>query len=234
MKSEGSLVNANETLLTVISQVDPIWVPFNISENEQLAINRGVASGKLVLPKDNGFDVTIRLADGSAFPRGGRINFADTRVNPATGTYEMRAEIPNRDIALKPGQFVRVLLKGAMRKDAIAVPQVAVLDSAQGKFVYVAGKDKDGKDIAQPNPVTLGPWVEADGVNLWIVESGLKVGDKVIVDGLAKLHPGAQIVLGAPPGAAGAPAAPGAAPKAGDGKPDDAKSGAKSAPPAKS
>jgi membrane fusion protein, multidrug efflux system len=228
MKSEGSLVNANETLLTVISQVDPIWVPFNISENEQLAMNRGVASGQLVLPKDNGFDVTIRLADGSTFPRSGKINFADTRVNPATGTYEMRAEIPNRDIALKQGQFVRVLLKGAMRKDAIAVPQVAVLDSSQGKFVYVAGKDKDGKDVAQSRPITLGPWVEADGVNLWIVETGLKVGDKVIVDGLARLHPGAQIVLGAPPGAPGAPA------KAGDARTDDAKGGAKSAPPAKS
>ncbi|MEO8486131.1 MAG: efflux RND transporter periplasmic adaptor subunit [Betaproteobacteria bacterium] len=239
MKSEGSLVNANETLLTVISQVDPIWVPFNISETEQLAINRGVAAGQLVLPKDNGFDVTIKLADGSAFPRAGRINFADTRINPATGTYEMRAELPNRDLALKPGQFVRVHLKGAVRKDAIAVPQVAVLDGPQGKFVYVAGKDKDGKDVAQPRPVTLGPWVEVDGANLWIVDSGLKPGDAVIVDGLAKLHPNAPIVLGPPPGAPGAGApAPGGAPQprgAGDpAKGGTAQGDVKSAPPAKS
>ena len=232
MKSEGSLVNANETLLTVISQVDPIWVPFNISENEQLAINRAVAAGRLELPRDNGYDVTVRLADGTVFPRSGRITFADTRVNPATGSYEMRAEIPNRDQSLKPGQFVRVQLKGAVRKDAIAVPQAAVLDGPQGKFVYVPGKDKDGKDVALPRAITVGPWVEADGANQWIVETGLAAGDKVIVEGMARLlAPGSPIVVGppgpaVPPGPPGAPAAPPA--KAG------AKDDAKPATPAKS
>jgi membrane fusion protein (multidrug efflux system) len=209
-KSEGSLVNANDTLLTTISQVDPIWVPFNVSENEQLVLSKAVAAGRLVLPKDNAFDVTVKLSDGSTFPRKGRINFSDTRVNPATGTYEMRAEIANPDLALKPGQFVRVQLKGAVRTNAIAVPQVAVLDGPQGKFVYVTGKDKDGKDVAVVRPITLGDWVEVDGANLWIVESGLKAGDPVLVDGIAKLQPGGAIVLGtpgAPPGAAsGAPA----------------------------
>ena len=224
MKSEGSLVTANETLLTVISQVDPIWVPFNVSENERLAIDAAVAAGRLVLPKDNGYEVTVKLADGTVVPRAGRITFADTRVNPATGSYEMRAELPNRDLALKPGQFVRVQLKGAVRRDAIAVPQAAVLDGPQGKFVYVPGKDKDGKDVALPRPVALGPWVEADGANLWVVESGLKAGERVIVDGMARLlAPGSPIVLGPPPGApagAGAPpAAPAQAGAKGDAKP---------------
>jgi membrane fusion protein (multidrug efflux system) len=232
MKSEGSLVSANETLLTVISQVDPIWVPFNISENEQLEINKQVAAGRLVLPKDNGFDVAIKLADGTVFPRQGRINFADTRINPTTGTYEMRAELPNRDQALKPGQFVRVQLKGAVRKNAVSVPQTAVLDGPQGKFVYVPAKDKDGKDIAQPRPVALGPWVTLDGQNLWIVESGLAAGDKVIVDGVARvMGPGSPIMTGPPPGAPGAPGTPSTpVPKAKDEKKDDAKA----APPAKS
>ena len=220
MKSEGSLVTANDTLLTVISQVDPIWVPFNVSENDRLAIDRAVAAGRLALPKDNGYEVTLKLADGTAFPRAGRITFADTRVNPATGSYEMRAELPNRDLALKPGQFVRVQLKGALRRDAIAVPQSAVLDGPQGKFVYVPAKDKDGKDIALPRPITVGPWVEADGVNLWIVETGLAAGDKVIVDGIARLFaPGSPIVLGPPPGQPGAPGAPPAAPGKDDAKP---------------
>ena len=220
MKSEGSLVTANDTLLTVISQVDPIWVPFNVSENDRLAIDRAVAAGRLALPKDNGYEVTLKLADGTTFPRAGRITFADTRVNPATGSYEMRAELPNRDLALKPGQFVRVQLKGALRRDAIAVPQAAVLDGPQGKFVYVPAKDKDGKDIALPRPITVGPWVEADGVNLWIVETGLAAGDKVIVDGIARLFaPGSPIVLGPPPGQSGAPGAPPAAPGKDDAKP---------------
>jgi len=232
LKSEGSLVTANETLLTLIWQVDPIWVAFTISENEQLALNKAVAAGKLVLPKDNAYDVTIKLADGSIFPRKGRINFADTRVNPSTGTYEMRAEIANADGALKPGQFARVQLKGAVRTNALAVPQVAVLDGAQGKFVYVTGKDKDGKDIAAVRPVVLGDWIDMDGANLWIVESGLKAGDTVIVDGIAKLQPNGHIVLGgAGPGPGGAP--PGASEAKGN-EPTTGKDGAKAAPPPKS
>jgi membrane fusion protein (multidrug efflux system) len=195
MKSEGSLATANDTLLTVISQTDPIWVGFSVSENEQLRLTRAVAAGALALPKDNAYDVTIKLSDGSTFPRRGRINFADTRVSPTTGTYEMRAEIVNRDAALKPGQFVRVVLRGAERKDALAVPQVALLDGPQGKFVYVTGKDKDGKDIAQPRPVVVGEWIDGDGGNLFVIDSGLKPGDNVIVNGMARLQPGAPIKL---------------------------------------
>ncbi|MEO6748091.1 MAG: efflux RND transporter periplasmic adaptor subunit [Casimicrobiaceae bacterium] len=208
--SEGSLATAYQTLLTVVSQVDPIWIQFSIAENEQLRINKAVTDAKLTLPPNGAYDVSIKLGDGSVFPRKGRINFSDTRVNPATGTYELRAEIPNKDLALKPGQFVRVTLAGAARKDAITVPQVAVLDGTQGKFVYVAGKDKDGKDVAMPRPVVLGDWVDASGGNLFILESGLKAGDSVIIDGIAKLMPGAPII---PDGAqAGTPAAGGAAP----------------------
>lgn len=219
-KSEGSLVTANDTLLTTITQIEPIWIVFNVSENEQLRLNRGVAEGRLRLPKDNAYDVTVVLSDGSTFPRQGKINFSDTRVNPTTGTYEMRAEIPNADGALKPGQFVRVVLRGASRVDALAVPQVAVLDGPQGKFVYVVGK-KDGKDVAVPRPVVVGDWVGTNGANDWVIESGLKPGDQVIVNGIAKLMPGGQIDLGGGAnanGGAGAPA--GAAPANGTGKGD--------------
>ncbi len=193
-KSEGSLVTANDTLLTTISQANPIWIPFAISENEQLSLNRAVAEGRLTLPKDNAYDVTVKLADGTTIPRRGRINFADTRINPSTGTFEMRAEVPNADGVLKPGQFVRVRLDGAVRSNALTVPQIAVLDGPQGKFVYVADHDKDGKDVAAVRPVTLGDWVTMDGDNHWVVETGLKPGDRVIVDSLPKLHPGAAIV----------------------------------------
>ncbi|MBS0320608.1 MAG: efflux RND transporter periplasmic adaptor subunit [Proteobacteria bacterium] len=204
--SEGALATANQTLLTVVSQVDPIWVTFNVSDTAELKLNREVAEGRLALPANNAYDVAIKLGDGTTFPRKGTINFSDTRVDPSTGTVELRAEIANKDLALKPGQFVRVTLTGATRKNAIVVPQTAVLDSAQGKFVYVAGKDKDGKDIALPRPVVLGDWVDASGKNQFVIESGLKAGDVVLVDGIAKVMPNGPIILG------GAPGAPGGAP----------------------
>lgn len=223
-KSEGSLATANETLLTTISQIDPIWIVFSISENEELRLNRAVAAHQLALPKDNGYDVTIQLSDGSTLPRQGKINFSDTRINPTTGTYDMRAEVGNADGSLKPGQFVRVILRGAERKDAIAVPQVAVLDGPQGKFVYVAAKDKDGKDVAMPRPVVVGDWVDAKGSNQWVIESGLKPGDPVIVNGIAKLMPGGPIKLG------GAPAAPAGAPGSAGGAAPGGSSAGTSAP----
>lgn len=206
-KSEGSLVSVGtDSLLTTISQTDPIWIQFNISENEKLKIDRAVTEKKLAWPKDEAMDVAVKLADGSTLPRKGHINFADTRINTATGTYETRAEFANADNVLKSGQFVRVTLNGPMRLNAITVPQAAVLDGPQGKFVYVAGKDKDGKDVAMPKPVALGDWVTGDGANLWLVESGLAVGDRVLVDGIAKLQPGGPIKLAAtaPAPAAGA------------------------------
>lgn len=212
-KSEGSLVTANDTLLTTISQVDPMWIPFAIAENQQLQLNKSVGEGRLTLPKDNAFDVQVRLADGSVLDRKGRINFSDTRINPSTGTFEMRAEVSNKDGLLKPGQFVRVKLLGAVRNNAIAVPQVAVMDGTQGKYVYVVDKDKDGKEIAAARPITLGDWVTVDSQNLWVVEGGLKPGEQVIVDGVAKLRPGAPIKVGVPgavpqkPAAAPAPKA---------------------------
>ena len=235
-KSEGSLVTVGtDSLLTTISQMDPIWIQFNVSENEKLKIDRAVAEKKLAWPKDEAMDVVVKLADGSTLPRKGHINFADTRINTQTGTYETRAEFANADNVLKSGQFVRVTLNGPTRLNAITVPQAAVLDGPQGKFVYVTGKDKDGKDVAVAKPVSLGEWVTGDGSNLWIVESGLNAGDHVIVDGIAKLQPGGQIKLAAtvPAPAAGAITnAPAGAPPSPPAKEPMQKGATSSAPPA--
>jgi membrane fusion protein (multidrug efflux system) len=209
-KSEGSLVSpGQDSLLTTISQVDPMWVNFSISENERLRIDELVRTGKLLVPKapEGGYEVSVRLADGSIYPRKGKVAFIDPRINPGTGSYDARAVFPNEDVGLRPGQFVRVVLAGATRPNAIVVPQPAVMDGPQGKFVYVAAKSKDGKDVALPRPVAVGDWVEFGGANQWIVESGLAPGDRVVVDGMARLFPiptGAPIVLGPPPAAPGA------------------------------
>ena len=129
---------------------------------------------------------------------------------------------------MRPGQFVRVVLRGAERPDAIAVPQVAVMEGPQGKFVYVVGKNDKGMDVATPRPIVAGDWTTVDGRNLWLIESGLNAGDVVIVDGLAKLIPGAPIKVGAAPNA-GAPGAGAIKPAAPE--PGKASDPAKPAPP---
>ena len=151
---------------------------FGISDNEQLRINSEVEAGRLELPKGGRFDVTVKLADGTVYRQAGKLNFSDVRVSGATGTSEARAEMPNPNGVLRPGQFVRVTLNGATRPDAVTVPQRAVLEGPQGKFVYVV----DDKSKAEPRPVEVGDWIGDD----WIIQSGLKAGDQVIVDGMAQ------------------------------------------------
>lgn len=221
LKSEGTLVSGPEMLLTTVSQVDPIHVNFGLSEAEQTRVRQEAASGKLVLPKDNRFEVAIRFEDGRTYARSGRLAFTDVRVNNQTGTSDARAEIPNPAGEVHPGQFVRVILKGAQRPNAITVPQRAVMEGPQGKMVYVLGPDNK----AVPKPVTVGEW---SGKNEWVILTGLAAGDKVIVDGLMKVFPGAPVQVGdpnaAPPGAPGAPGkAPDKGPAKGDVKPADAK-----------
>ncbi len=187
-RSEGSLVSGPDVLLTTVTQVDPIWVSFGISDNDQQRLNSESAAGRLELPRGGRFEVTVKLADGTVHPQAGRLNFSDVRVSATTGTSETRAEIPNPKGALRPGQFVRVTLKGATRPNAVTVPQRAVLEGPQGKYVYVL----DEKSTAQPRPVQVGDWVGDD----WIIQSGLKPGDKVIVDGVARIFfPGAPVAV---------------------------------------
>src|SRR5580765_8077351 len=152
LPSEGTLVSGPNVLLTSVIQVDPIWVNFGIPDNEQARLQKDAEAGRLNLPKN--FEVELRLADGGIHPKKGRLSFSDVRVSPSTGTREARAEVPNPDGALRPGQFVRVILHGATRPNALTVPQRAVLEGPQGKFVYVV----DDKSTAQPRPVQAGEW----------------------------------------------------------------------------
>jgi membrane fusion protein, multidrug efflux system len=199
LKSEGSLVSGPDVLLTTVSQVDPIYVNFGVSEGEQSRLKADIAAGKLKMPKDGQFEVIVRLEDGTLVARPGKLAFTDVRLSTATGTSDSRAELPNPDASLRPGQFVRVILRGAVRPDALAIPQRAVMEGPTGKMVYLLGPDSK----AVPVPVVVGEWSGSD----WIITSGVKPGDKVIVEGLMKVYPGAQVVVGdpnaPPPGAAG-------------------------------
>jgi membrane fusion protein (multidrug efflux system) len=185
-------------LLTTVVQIDPMYVLFGISDEERLKLLREVEAGRLTLPKDENFEVTIKLADGRVYDKQGRLNFSGVRVSGDTGTTEARAELPNPAQLLYPGQFVRVTLSGAQRPNAILVPQRAVLQGPQGKFVYIV--NAEGK--AEARPVEVGDW-RGDA---WLIDSGLQAGDKVIVDGVMKIGPGAPVRVAAAPAKAAVPA----------------------------
>lgn len=205
MKSEGSLVSGAEaTLLTSVSQVDPIYVLFGIPDGEQLKLESEAAQGRLVLPKGGRFQARVKLSDGTEYASAGMVNFSDNRVNTQTGTVEGRAELPNKAGKLLPGQFVRVLLSGGERPNALLVPQRAVMEGPQGKFVYVVNE----QSMAEPRPVEVGDWVD----DQWLIRKGLKGGERVIVDGALKVMPGAPVQV-APPAGESAPAQPAPATK---------------------
>ncbi len=197
--SEGTLVAGPSTLLTTLTQTDPVKVRFGIADTDQLKWRQEAASGALQLPPHEQFTVEVKLADGSVHPRKGKLLFSDTRVSGNTGTVEAEAEVPNPDGALKPGQFVRVRLTGATRPKAIIVPSRAVLEGPQGRFVYVMADNK-----AMPKPVQVGDQIG----DQWIINSGLAAGDQVIVDGMARIFfPGAPVQIAqAPAPGASAPA----------------------------
>ena len=188
LPSEGTLVSGPNVLLTSVVQTDPMWVNFGIADNDQARIQKEAQSGSLKLPKN--FAVELRLADGSVYKHHGKLDFADVRVSTQTGTREARAEVPNPDGALRPGQFVRVVLKGAVMPNAVTVPQRAVLEGPQGKFVYVVNE----KGQAEPRPVEAGQWAG----DKWVISSGLQGGERVIVDGVMKIGPGAPVRIAEP------------------------------------
>jgi membrane fusion protein (multidrug efflux system) len=160
-------------------------VNFGIPDNDQARLQKEIQAGRLEMPKDGRFEVSLVLADGTPYGQTGKLNFSDTRISAATGTRETRAELPNGDGQLRPGQFVRVVLRGASYANAVTVPQRAVLEGPQGKFVYVV----NDKSAAEVRPVQAGEWSGEE----WIITSGVKEGDRVIVDGVMRLGPGAPV-----------------------------------------
>ncbi|MCG6863916.1 MAG: efflux RND transporter periplasmic adaptor subunit [Thiogranum sp.] len=194
---DGAYLNEQSGPLTYVAQLDPMWVDFSISEDEMLRIRQQKKSGQLRTPGATALSVQLVLADGSAYPEIGRIFFADANYSTETGTFLLRATFSNPDADLRPGQFVRVRIEGATRPDAVLIPQKAVLQGAQGHFVWIV--DKEGK--AQVRSIEVGSW---QGDN-WFITKGLASGDRVITDGLMHLSKGTPVRIGT--GASGQPAA---------------------------
>jgi membrane fusion protein (multidrug efflux system) len=176
----GALTSGPSDQLTTVDQVDPIYVYFNPSDQEVLQWRRDIAAKRLLLPRGV-LDVQAALADGSVFGETGKLDFVAVALQTTTSALQLRAEFPNSQHTLLPGQFVRVRLLGLKRNDAILVPQRAVQQGLNGPFVYV---------LADSNKVSARTVVATawQGTQ-WIIESGLRPGDKVIVDGAQKIVP---------------------------------------------
>ncbi len=183
--ADGTYLNPQNAQLTTVSVLTPMWINFSVSENEMERVRNEVRSGQLKLPDGGRFVVEIEMVDGNLFPFTGTITFADPSYNSTTGTFLLRATVKNPAGALRPNQYVRVRLTGAIRPNAIVIPQRAVQQSAKGHFVWVINKD----DAAELRPVTVGDW-KGEG---WLISEGLTDGDRVVVDGGVRLSEGAVV-----------------------------------------
>ena len=175
----GNLVAPNETLLTTVVSIDPVYVTFTGDERAFLRYQEIVRSGNADSPRDGGTPVLVGLANEDGFPHEGKVDFIDNALNPATGTIRARAVVPNPDNRFTPGLFARVRLLGETVKSALLIHEQAVLTDQDRRYVYVLGE----KNAAERRDVKLGAPVEG----LRIVQSGLKAGDKVIVNGMRKI-----------------------------------------------
>ena len=178
---EGGLVSAGQTVLASISNAQPAWVYFSVSENDVLDFQRRNGSTE---PAEGSVarKVKLTLGDGSEYPLEGTINFSDRALDSRTGTYRLRAEFENPDNALKPGMFARIRVNGENLNQAILVPERAVIQQLGAYFVIVVGPDSKAVQRPVKPGARVGP--------LWVIDSGLAAGDKIVVEGIQKARPG--------------------------------------------
>ncbi|MET0209010.1 MAG: efflux RND transporter periplasmic adaptor subunit [Burkholderiaceae bacterium] len=185
--TEGALVSASSaTELALIQQVNAVYVNFTQSANEVQAMRRALAGGQLRSAGANAAQVQVVMDDGTVYGRPGKLLFTDLTVDATSGQVTLRAEVPNTDSALLPGQYVRVRLAQAELPSAILLPQQAVTRGSAGDTVMVVGADN--------KPATRKVKVGNAVGNQWIILDGLKNGEKVIADGFQKMFvPGAPV-----------------------------------------
>lgn len=171
--------------LTYVAKLDPIWIEFSVSQNEMDMTRQEAAKGNIIAPQNLDYEVEVQLSDGSRYPFRGKLSFADPSFSQQTGTFLVRGELPNPKGVLRPGMFVKASVKGALRPNAIAVPQRAVQQTPDGQMVYVVGKN----GTAEARVVVAAEWIGEE----WVISQGLSAGDRVIVDGFQKLGPGMPV-----------------------------------------
>jgi membrane fusion protein, multidrug efflux system len=181
---EGSIVQAQQTVLTTITQLDPAYVNFSVTDAELREFR--VLSDNLEKPlSDEDIKVTLQYGDGTMYPTAGKIIMSSQNVDLRTGTVQIRSVFPNADGVILPGQFVRLIIKGITLPKAIVIPQAAVSQGPQGTFVFAV----NDKSAAEVRPVKL----DREVTGGWVVRDGLKEGEQIIVDGIMRVRPGAPV-----------------------------------------
>jgi len=163
-----------------------------VSQNQTAKLKDMMEKKQLVAPPNLDFEVEIILSDGAVYPERGRINFADPSFSQETGSFLVRAQLPNTKKELRPGMFVTARLLGATRPDAIIIPQLAVQQGSNGHLVYVVKQD----GTAEVRPVVVGDY---QGDKDIVIMSGLQGGDRVVVDGALRVVPGQPVRIVEPP-----------------------------------
>lgn len=180
-RSEGNLIatTSDGSLLTSIYQIHPIWVRFGLSASETSKL----PGGRLDPAQTS--RVEAYLPDGKLYGEPGKLNFLSTFIDPKLGTQQFRAEFPNPKQQILPGQFLKIRLMTGQQENVYLVPQAAVIQTERGFMVWTL--DADNKVV--PTPLKMGNWYDKN----WIVLSGLKNGDRVVVDNIIKIRPGATV-----------------------------------------
>ena len=185
---QGAYINSmsESAKLTYVAALDPIWVNFSVSQNQLAKVRDEVAKGQLTPPPGQVFEVEIVLPGGQAYPEKGRVSFADPSFSQQTGSFLVRAVLPNPKKQLMPGMFVTANVRGGTRDNAVFVPQLAVQQGPNGHVVYVV--KEDGR--AELRPVVVGDYHGAKDI---FVLTGLQAGDRVVVDGAMRVVPGQPV-----------------------------------------
>ena len=181
---QGTLIQAQQTLLTTITRIDPAYVSFAATDSEFMSL-RDMNRRRTNPIKPEDITVELQYGDGTAYPIQGKLDVSASAVSRQTGTIQIRAIFPNPDRSILPGQFVRIILRGITLPEAILIPKQAVSQGPQGPFVYVVASNS----TAEARPVRISRELKAG----WIVEEGLKAGERLIVDGIMRVRPGAPV-----------------------------------------
>ena len=182
----GGLASAGQTVLATVSTLDPVAVYFNVSERDYLAFARRQQAAREAGKAPVDRPIQLLLPDGSLHPSPGTLDFTDRALTSGTGTLAVRAIFANPDQLLRPGMNARVRIVYDVAQDALLVPQRAVTEMLGKYFLTVVGEG----DKVEQRPVTPGPRIG----DQWLIESGLKAGDRVVVDGLQSARPGTVVV----------------------------------------